>query len=283
MKITILVDNYVSSRKLKAEHGWSAVIEDGNEKILFDCGQSDLLLDNAKVLGFDLNEITKIVLSHGHYDHTGGLLPLLKYLNRNIDIYAHPSVFEEKFSRYRGFNGFNESRYIGIPEKMQVYEKKGAKFLLSKDPVKISSSILLSGQIKKEGIIDEASGYNDEHFFIKSGDKFVNDPLLDDISIFISLPGLLLVVAGCAHSGIINILKKAGELKLIDKEMAIVGGLHLSGAGKQDIDNIIKELQKYDIRLLVPSHCTGINAFVQLRNSFEGKCIFGCSGKVLDF
>jgi len=286
MKLTILVDNYVDLQKLKAEHGLAIFIENDNQKVLFDCGQSDLILANAKVLGIDLNKVSKIVLSHGHYDHTGGLLPVLKYLNREIDVYAHPSVSEEKFSKYKGFNGFNESRYIGIPERLQVYEKKGARFLLSKDPVQINDSTYLSGQINEDNrdneTIDNTESAKDS-FFIRENNLFVKDPLFDDISIFINLPDLLLIVTGCAHSGILNILKKAEDLNLVDKEILIIGGLHLSKTDKQNIDNIISELKKYNIKLLMPAHCTGINAFVQLKNSFNDKCLFGSAGKVLEF
>ena len=278
MKLTILVDNYVDLQKLKAEHGLSILIEDGNEKILFDCGQSDLILSNAKVLGIDLNGITKIVLSHGHYDHTGGLLPLLKYLNREIDIYAHPLVFEEKFSEYKDFNGFSTNRYIGIPEGAEIYEKKGAKFLLSKDPIQISENIYLSGQINN-GNKEEL----EDTFFIKENNNFIKDPIHDDISIFINLPELLIVITGCAHSGILNILNKSKDLKLNDKNLAIIGGLHLSKKDNAHIDNIISEFKTYNIKLLVPAHCTGINAFVQLKNSFDSKCVFGSVGKVLEF
>ena len=170
IKLTILVDNYVNSQKLKAEHGLSILIEDDNEKVLFDCGQSDLILSNAKILGIDLNGITKIVLSHGHYDHTGGLLPLLKYLNKEIDIYAHPLVFEEKFSEYKDFNGFSTNRYIGIPERAEIYEKKGARFLLSKDPVQISDSIYLSGQINENN--------RDNEYYYSSNHQWMNTAVL---------------------------------------------------------------------------------------------------------
>ena len=278
MKLTILVDNYVSSQKLKAEHGLSILIEDGNEKILFDCGQSDLVLSNAKVLGIDLNGITKIVLSHGHYDHTGGLLPLLKYLNREIDIYAHPLVFEEKFSKYKDFNGFSTNRYIGIGERAQTYEKKGARFLLGKEPIQISDNICFSGQINKDSKEEP-----EDLFFIKKNNNFINDPMHDDISIFINLPELLIVVTGCAHSGILNILNRLKDLKLNDKNLAIIGGLHLSKKDNAYIDNIISEFEKHNIKLLLPAHCTGINAFVALKNSFDSKCVFGSVGKVLEF
>ena len=278
MKLTILVDNYVSSQKLKAEHGLSILIEDGNEKILFDCGQSDLILSNAKVLGIDLNGITKIVLSHGHYDHTGGLLSILKYLNREIDIYAHPLVFEEKFSKYKDFNGFSTNRYIGIGERAEIYEKKGARFLLSKDPIQISDNICFSGQINKDSKEEP-----EDLFFIKKNNNFINDPMHDDISIFITLPELLIVVTGCAHSGILNILNRLKDLKLNDKNLAIIGGLHLSKKDNAYIDNIISEFEKHNIKLLVPAHCTGINAFGKLKNSFDSKCVFGSVGKVLEF
>ena len=278
MKLTILIDNYVDLQKLKAEHGLSILIEDGNEKILFDCGQSDLVLSNAKVLGIDLSGITKIVLSHGHYDHTGGLLPLLKYLNKEIDIYAHPLIFEEKFSKYKDFNGFNTNRYIGIGERAQTYEKKGARFLLSKEPIQISDNICFSGQINKDSKEEP-----EDLFFIKKNNNFITDPMHDDISIFINLPELLIVVTGCAHSGILNILNRLKDLKLNDKNLAIIGGLHLSKKDNTFIDNIISELKKYNIKLLVPMHCTGFSAFGKLANSFGNNCVIGSVGKVLEF
>ena len=278
IKLTILIDNYVDSQKLKAEHGLSILIDDGNEKILFDCGQSDLILSNAKVLGIDLNGITKIVLSHSHYDHTGGLLPLLKYLNREIDIYAHPLVFEEKFSEYKDSSGFSINRYIGIPERAQIYEKEGARFLLSKDSVQISDYIYLSGQINKDNKEEP-----EDLFFIKENNNFIKDPIHDDISIFINLPELLVIVTGCAHSGILNILGKSKDLKLNNKNLAIIGGLHLSKKDNACIDNIISELKKYNIKLLVPMHCTGFSAFGKLANSFGNNCVIGSVGKVLEF
>ncbi|MBN1299295.1 MAG: MBL fold metallo-hydrolase [Actinobacteria bacterium] len=283
MKLTIIVDNYVDSMKLKAEHGWSILIEDENRNILLDCGQSNLLLDNAKILGVDLTRIDSIVLSHGHYDHTGGLMPLLKNLNKKIDVYVHPAAFEEKFSRYKGFNGFNENRYIGIPEKKHIYEKNGASFIESKDFLKLSENIFFSGQINDSAPIPKnGDALTKNSFFIKKDGTFIKDMLYDDISVFIKLPKLLLIVTGCAHSGIINIIKKAQDLNLIDEEIAIIGGLHLSSVQKHDIDIVIEELKKFRIRLLVPAHCTGIEAFVHLKNAFGSNCVFSRTGKVIN-
>ena len=278
MKLTILVDNYVDLQKLKAEHGLSILIEVDNEKILFDCGQSDLVLNNAKVLGIELNKITKIVLSHAHYDHTGGLMPILKYLNREIDIYAHPLIFEGKFGEYKDFNSFSTNKYIGIPEGKEIYEKKGAKFLLSKEPVRLSDNIYFSGQINKD-----SKEKSEDIFFIKENNNLVKDPIHDDISIFINLPELLVIVTGCAHSGILNILNKSKDLKLNNKKLAIIGGLHLSKKDNSHIDNIISEFKKYNIKLLVPMHCTGFNAFGKLMNSFSDNCVIGSVGKTFKF
>ena len=278
MKLTILVDSYVDLQKLKAEHGLSILIEVDNEKILFDCGQSDLVLNNAKVLGIDLNGITKIVLSHAHYDHTGGLMPILKYLSREIDIYAHPLIFKEKFSQYKDFNSFKTNKYIGIPERQETYEKKGARFLFNKDFIRISDKIYFSGQIDKD--YKELPG---DIFYTMDNNNYVKDPLHDDISIFINLPGLLVIVTGCAHSGILNILNKSKDLKLNNKNLAIIGGLHLSKKDNSHIDNIISEFKKYNIKLLVPMHCTGFNAFGKLMNSFSDNCVIGSVGKTFKF
>jgi len=278
MKLTILVDNYVDSHKLKAEHGLSILIVADGEKILFDCGQSDLILSNAKVLGIELDEITKIVLSHAHYDHTGGLMHILKYLDREIDIYAHPLVFDGKFSQYKDFNSFSTNRYIGIPQGKEAYEKKGANFILSEGHLKLGDNIYFSGQINKEKK-DETG----DLFFTKDNNNFVKDPMHDDISIFIDLPEILVIVTGCAHSGILNILNKSKDLKLNKKNLAIIGGLHLSKRDNAYIDSIISEFKKYDIKLLVPMHCTGFNASVKLTNNFGKNCVIGSVGKSFKF
>jgi len=230
---------------------------------------------------FDLKQITGIVLSHGHYDHTGGQLSLLQYLDREIKIYAHPLIFQEKFSRYKDFNNTITNRYIGIPETIQTYEKNGAKFLLSKEPVRISENMYFSGQIDKDD--KNVNDNTEDSLLVKENNDFIKDPLYDDASIFVTLPGLLIVVTGCAHSGILNILNKAKDLKLDGRDLAIIGGLHLAAKDDAYIDNIIREFKKYNIRLLVPAHCSGINAFVSLKNSFGDKCVFGSVRKVVEF
>jgi len=278
MRLTILVDNYVYSQKLKAEHGLSILIEHGDESILFDCGQSDIVLSNAKIMGIDLNKITKIVLSHGHFDHTGGLLPILKYLNRGIDVYAHPLIFSEKLSRQEDFNGSSINRYIGIPEKKETYEKKGARFLLINESEKISRDVYFSGKINKSD-----KEISDNELYTRDNDIYIKDPLHDDISLFIDLPETLVSVTGCAHSGILNILNMAKEMELTSKKIAIIGGLHLSKKDDFYIDNIIREFNKYNIELLVPMHCAGIDAYVKLKNKFGTKCTIGAIGRTLEF
>lgn len=278
MKLTVLVDNYVNSQKLKAEHGLSILIEEGGRKILFDCGESDLVLANLKVLGIDLNSIDSIVLSHGHYDHTGGLLPVLKHMDKRVDIYAHPAVFGAKYSRYGNFNSANDKRYIGIPEKKEVYEKKGAKFILNKDLSKIGGNIYFSGQIPRESKIE-----NPEGFLIKEYNNFVVDTLDDDISIFADLDKTLLIITGCAHSGILNILNKCKKLKPDANNVAIIGGLHLNGKDCPYIDYISGELKKNNVRMIIPMHCTGPDAFARLKKNFGNDCIMGSVGKVVEF
>jgi len=112
LKISVLVDNYVTIPGLKAEHGLSILIETGLHKILFDCGQSSLLIENAKKLNLGLMDLDKIVLSHGHYDHTGGLASLLEYIGKEIEIYAHTDIFDKKYSR----KGNEKPKYMVFPK-----------------------------------------------------------------------------------------------------------------------------------------------------------------------
>ncbi|MCL5071099.1 MAG: MBL fold metallo-hydrolase [Actinobacteria bacterium] len=141
LKITFLVDNTVYLKDLKAEHGLSVLIESPEEKILFDCGQSGLLLNNAKSLNIALQDISKIVLSHGHYDHSGGLLSILKHNSRKIDVYAHPDIFKKRYELIN--NNADSKRYIGIPESRKTYEEYGANFNLpiASRPVQCAGTI----------------------------------------------------------------------------------------------------------------------------------------------
>jgi 7,8-dihydropterin-6-yl-methyl-4-(beta-D-ribofuranosyl)aminobenzene 5'-phosphate synthase len=265
IRLKIIIDNLVSFSRLKAEHGFCVLIETADNKILFDTGQSSLLIENSLKMGIDLRDITKIVISHGHYDHTGGLLSLLEYIDKEVEVYAHPGIFEKKYSS----KNKEKIEFIGIPEDKTFYEKLGAKFLLIDKPLEIEKSIFISGQIPR------TSGFEtvEEYFVKKIDDSFVKDEILDDISFIAASEGGNILITGCAHSGLINTIDCAEQITGIKEFKFINGGFHLSNK-KEDYNlNAIKYLKEKKFEYISPAHCTGIAATCLIRNNFGSKVL----------
>jgi len=177
MRITTLVENEVNKPDLLAEHGLSLLIETGDEKILFDTGQKgNTIFHNANTLGVDLLEIDKIVLSHGHSDHTGGLDGVLT-ASKHAIIYGHPHVFDEKYSKAKC-----EQRPIGIPYTKEALELRGAKLRLSRKPVQITDNIQTTGEIKRQTSFEIIP----DRLCTMRNDQIVRDALMDDLSLIVT-------------------------------------------------------------------------------------------------
>jgi len=282
-KITVLSDNNTDNIKLKNEHGLSLIINFENKNILFDCSQTAAFIENADVLNIDLKKIDKIILSHGHYDHTGGLKELLVKLNRNIDVYAHPLIFEKKYSIGSGQSEKNdtpiESRYIGSKFDKETYERYGAKFILNSQPFYLSEGLILTGLIPMENDFEKV----EESFYKKitiaqNEDCFIKDNMEDDNSLILKDASSIAIITGCAHRGIINIINYAIKLTGIKKIKAVIGGFHLKNSGENLIERTISELSKFDIDLIVPMHCTGSYASKKIKEEFGSRCIIGYCG-----
>ena len=272
MEISILIDNYVECLGLKAEHGLSMIIEEEGHKILFDCGQSNQIINNAKKLDLRLDALNQIVLSHGHYDHTGGLLAVLE-LNKNIDVYGHPDIFNKKYSRKK------QQKYIGIQEERELYEKKGANFILSCESIKLAKNIYTTGQILRENSFEKV----DESFIEMKGDEYRKDEILDDLSLIIERNEGIILILGCTHSGIVNTLKHVVDMTGRDNFLLIIGGMHLAGKERHYVEKTLEEINRYKINCLVPIHCSGIANLPLFEKYFGDKLIYGSTGKVFKF
>jgi len=161
-RITTLVENSVaqSGQALLAEHGLSFYIEEGNRKILFDTGQNLVISNNARVLGIDLSQIDTVVLSHGHYDHSGGLKSILES-NKDFTLYGHPDVFSPKVKKANG-----NYKYIGIPVEKNNIVNCGISLQLNRDPVVVAPGVMTSGEIAL------ANEFKDRVFFNTVGNVF---------------------------------------------------------------------------------------------------------------
>lgn len=252
MIIKVLNDNLSSNEKFKCEHGLSLYIEHNEFKFLFDAGQTDLFIQNACLLGVILNDIDFIVLSHGDYDHGNGL----KYLDiGKRDLYAHPHFLEYRISKRTGlFDGLNQSREQ-INDRFNLIE--------SDKPIEIRKDIFFMGEIKRLSHFDIGG--------LPMVDRFNKEYMhLDDTGIAIKTDKGVIVITGCAHSGLCNIIEHAKTVSGCNEVYAVIGGFHLKDTGKKT-QNVLKYLKKVKPKKLFLAHCTSEDAKTLLINELDSE------------
>ena len=258
----------------RGEWGLSILVEADDHRILLDTGSYGAAVHNAELMGIDLSRVDKIVLSHGHCDHTGGLREVLRKMRKNVEIIAHPAIWSSKY--FRIDNG--TYAYDGIPFQREELETLGASFNLSKEPVWITENVATSGEISMVTEYEKI----DPIFYVKEKDEFHPDPLLDDQALFIKDKKGLVIILGCCHRGIVNTLNHAKKLTGVEKIYAIVGGTHLAGASKERLELTISELKTSDIQKLGVSHCTGMATSMKLAQVFGDKFFFNNAGTITE-
>jgi len=267
VRITTLSENTAGRPGVLAEWGLSILVEADDLKILMDTGPSISVPYNASVLGIDLSLIDKIVLSHGHYDHTGGLREVLARTGK-VEVIAHPDIFAAKYARYG-----EQARYVGIPFSREAMEALAA-FTLSREPVWITADIMTTGEIPMVSPYEEI----DPPLCVKQGGKLVPDPLWDDRALIIRTDDGLVVITGCAHRGLINTLYHARELTGVDVVHTVVGGTHLILASEERVLLTAAALREFGVQRLGVSHCTGIRAAMMLAREFGDIFFFNNTG-----
>jgi 7,8-dihydropterin-6-yl-methyl-4-(beta-D-ribofuranosyl)aminobenzene 5'-phosphate synthase len=275
-KLITLCDNSAALMPgITAEHGLCLYIEAKGKRFIFDTGQTNVAAHNAQILDIDLKGLP-IILSHGHYDHTGGLDSILD-LTGKTDIYCHQDVFS---SRFRLTDSFLKP--IGMPWSRDYLEGKGAKFHINSTWKEISKGIWLTGEITRINDFE----FLPENFVIAPATYATMvqpevkkiDPLYDDQALAIETTWGLLVVLGCAHSGIINTLEHVKKESGIDEIFAVVGGTHLASSSEQMFLETIKALKHLDIKLLSPCHCSGSIAVARLFGELRNRIVFNGVG-----
>jgi len=260
MKLTVFTENYAGSGFL-AEHGLSYLIEHEGEKILFDAGHTDVFIKNAHALGIDIQkEVETVVLSHGHWDHGDGL----QYLNNKILI-THPEVF---MKRYRNKDNSN----LGLKLSKSQIEQK-FKLILTEEPYYILDKIIFLGQIPRQNDFEaKTTNFSDE----LGQPDFVND----DSAVVVIQNNELIVITGCSHSGVCNIIEYACKVTGINTVKSVIGGFHLK-YNDLPTKNTIKFLKKNNINNIFPSHCTQFPALVAFYENFKIEQLK--TGMVLNF
>ncbi len=253
-----------------AEHGFACLLQTAAGRWLFDTGSGDTLLANLSALGLDHQNLDGVILSHGHYDHCGGLLSLLRATGPRR-VYAHPEVFRERF-----WKGQHEQRNISLPFSRDELEAAGAEFDFVKDFTELAPGIYLSGEIAR-GVALEAG---DPHLVMRSetGNSWMTDPFADDAALAIETAKGLVILLGCAHAGLINTVEWFRQNLDNHRIHAIVGGTHLGPASDEQFSATVDYLAKLDFDRLGVSHCTGQIRSAQLYAKFPNKVFFANVG-----
>lgn len=276
LKVTVLVENTVGvPLGLLSEWGLSMFLDFGDERILFDTGEQGSLIGNAQTMGINLKEIDEIVLSHGHYDHTGGLFQLLKYRGK-VPVYAHPEIFAGHYGR--GFNGQGD-KYLGVPYRLEQLESAGAEFHFHRKPLELRPGLWLSGEIPRQTDFERI---DDRMIKMQDGDV-VQDTLPDDYSLFYASDKGLVILLGCAHAGLVNIVEWAKRVTGQEKVRAIIGGTHLGPASPEQQEKTVQYLRTLALECLAPNHCTGPDMLAKLAQEFPNQFAWAMAGSSLEF
>jgi 7,8-dihydropterin-6-yl-methyl-4-(beta-D-ribofuranosyl)aminobenzene 5'-phosphate synthase len=265
-------------------------IQSGGEKktLLFDTASDpEPVLHNMRLLELSAENIDAIILSHRHFDHTGGLAGVVREIKKDdIPIIVHPRIFDITVNAvpylepHRSRLFLNEG--LSGENRKENISSLGGRWFCMKDPFPILPGVMTTGEIEDE---EKVSYERDPHlnlFDIREG-ELIKASAVDDISLCINTSGGLIVVTGCSHAGIVSITKKAIRIMGVDKVRAVIGGFHLINADDELIDKTVNDLEKMRIERIFSGHCTGSNAEYRLRQVFGKRFERLHSGKVIDF
>jgi 7,8-dihydropterin-6-yl-methyl-4-(beta-D-ribofuranosyl)aminobenzene 5'-phosphate synthase len=275
-RITIICENTVTVKGGIGEHGFAAFLETERGNYLFDTGRGDGLIGNLLAFDKDPLSIQKIILSHGHPDHTGGLAGILELLGE-IVICAHPGIFANRFKITKTEG--REKEFIGIKFRRAYLESLGAKFSFDRNFRELTTDMYSTGEIPRGNSFETG----DPRLFAEVDGRLIPDPFADDQSIVIRSERGLVLLLGCAHSGAINVIEYAREKTGVDRIFAVLGGTHLDFASAAQMDETIAVLHKYNIERIGVSHCTGLRAASRLHAEFGDRFFFGQVGESLEF
>ena len=276
LRITTIVENTVRPGLL-GEWGLSVLIEAKDFGFLIDTGGGATISPNVDVLGIELGSVGTIVLSHGHFDHTGGLRTVLEKMKReSVRIVAHPEVWSLKYLRHPKTGEYS---YIGIPFRREALEDLGARFELTPMPTWLTENIATSGEEPRTTSFEGLPS----SLFVKTETGYEPDALLDDQSVYIRTDLGLVIVLGCAHRGMVNIIKHAQQLMETDEVYMVLGGTHLFRASDEQLDATIAELNNIDVQWLGVSHCTGQGVALKLSVSLGERFFFNNAGTRVAF
>lgn len=274
LHLDIVCENTVG-RPISAcgEHGFACLLRSDARTWLFDTGSGETLLTNLEALGLDASRIDAVILSHGHYDHCGGLLPLLKEIGPR-PVYSHSQIFSERF-----WQGQHEERDISLPYTRRELESAGASFNSLDSLTEITPGLYFSGAIPR---LDQ-SEKGDPHLVTRgrNGEGWLTDEFADDAALAVATVKGLVILLGCAHSGLVNTVEHFRRELGGPRIHAIIGGTHLGPASDEQFSATVDYLKHLDFDRLGVSHCTGQVRSAQLYAQFPNKVFFANVGSSL--
>jgi 7,8-dihydropterin-6-yl-methyl-4-(beta-D-ribofuranosyl)aminobenzene 5'-phosphate synthase len=268
MKLTVLVDNNTFiDRYFQGEPGVSYFVEADGRKILFDAGYSDIFIKNAQKLDIDLCTVDFVVLSHGHLDHTWGLVPL-------IQLYAEGVIEKRKVKRpalVAHPGALASKKYGELPQIGSLLdEEKLADYFylqLSREPRWLTENLLFLGEIERTTTFEAQEPIGK---LVENG-REQDDNLLDDSAIVYKSPQGLVIITGCSHSGICNIVEYAKKVCADQRIVDIIGGFHLLEPSREQLEGTITYLKTARPKAIHACHCTDLKSKIEMSTSLEIK------------
>jgi len=284
LRITVVIEDYAGfEQRLLGQHGVAFWVQARGERasatILVDTGQTaEPVLANMARLGLDPRAVDTVFLSHSHYDHTGGIIGLLEAVDRSgIPVVAHPDIFRCQFATRPRL------RLVGVPSDTgeAAVRRAGGELLLVRDPLRLMDGVVSTGEIRDK-VDFEANSTLTGVITVNDGCA-APDRLQDDMSLVFVLRDGLVVLTGCAHAGVVSIVRAAQRITGVEPVRAVIGGFHLINADEPRIRRTAEALEALGVQQVFPGHCTGLAAEAELLRTFGDRCHKLHAGKTIVF
>jgi 7,8-dihydropterin-6-yl-methyl-4-(beta-D-ribofuranosyl)aminobenzene 5'-phosphate synthase len=272
--VTVLVENMAGDPSLLGEWGLSFLVETGRHRILFDAGGGRTLFENARAMKVDLTKLDAVVVSHGHFDHTGGLEKALE-TSGPVDLFIHPAAFAPRYFKgrervLREENGISRDALRG----------KARNFHEASAPALVRDGVMVTGQVPRTADFEDTGVGG---FIYLDPDLKTPDLVPDDQAVFFRVPEGVVVLLGCAHAGVVNTARYVEKLTGAERIYAVMGGSQLVSASADRLQKTTVAFRQYDLQKIMLCHCTGIKAFSELAAALPGRCSWPGAGSRVHF